>query len=284
VRTLALIIGNSHLHWAWFHRDELQASWHTRHLTKVLVDQWIAADLDLCRLDEIAAPIGPDFWLGSDEDRLVAGSIGAEVPDQLLIASVVPVQTSLWLRFPRSRLLTLADIPLVNLYPTLGIDRALAAFGSGETLGYPTLVVDCGTALTFTGIDPDRRLVGGAILPGFGLQLRSLTQQTAALPALSPYQWMHRTSPHLPQRWAQDTETAIASGVLYTLIAGIQAFGQDWLLLYPQSTIALTGGDSATLWAALKKLVPEIGDRSQCLPDVGFAGVAAFLRNQAIEA
>lgn len=44
------------------------------------------------------------------------------------------------------------------------------------------LVIDAGTALTFTAADADQRLVGGAILPGLGLQRSSLAQKTATLP------------------------------------------------------------------------------------------------------
>jgi Type III pantothenate kinase len=34
-------------------------------------------------------------------------------------------------------------------YPTLGTDRALALRGAGKQWGYPVMVVDCGTAMTF---------------------------------------------------------------------------------------------------------------------------------------
>ena len=68
----------------------------------------------------------------------------------------------------------LEDIPLEGLYPSLGVDRALALWGAGATWGFPCLVIDGGTALTLTGGNGDGFLVGGAILPGLRLQLQSL--------------------------------------------------------------------------------------------------------------
>lgn len=45
------------------------------------------------------------------------------------------------------------------------------------------MVVDCGSALTFTAGDSQGKLGGGAILPGVRLQLAVLGTRTAQLPA-----------------------------------------------------------------------------------------------------
>lgn len=49
--------------------------------------------------------------------------------------------------------------------------------------GWPVLVVDCGSALTFTAADARGTLAGGAILPGVRLQLAVLGTRTAQLPS-----------------------------------------------------------------------------------------------------
>lgn len=49
--------------------------------------------------------------------------------------------------------------------------------------GWPVLVVDCGSALTFTAADAGGKLAGGAILPGVRLQLAVLGTRTAQLPS-----------------------------------------------------------------------------------------------------
>lgn len=49
--------------------------------------------------------------------------------------------------------------------------------------GWPVMVVDCGSALTFTAGNRHGRLAGGAILPGVRLQLAALGTRTAQLPS-----------------------------------------------------------------------------------------------------
>lgn len=65
----------------------------------------------------------------------------------------------------------------------LGTDRWAALIGA-RTLepNDPVLVVVCGTATTIDLLSPEGRFMGGNILPGMGLMLRSLHTNTAALP------------------------------------------------------------------------------------------------------
>jgi type III pantothenate kinase len=190
----------------------------------------------------------------------------------LYLASVVPEQTKLFLDYPDLNLIQLTDIPVKNLYPTLGIDRALAVLGSGETYGFPSLVIDGGTALTLTGVNQNQELSGGAILPGLGLQFQSLAIKTAALPRLNLPQ-------SLPTRWAMNTEDAIASGIIYTLLTGIMGFIEDWLKQHPESNIILTGGDGERLLSYLNEIYPDIANYSKFDPNLIFWGMRS-LKNQ----
>jgi type III pantothenate kinase len=235
---LALMIGNSRLHWAWFVGATLQEAWDTDHLPAAAVEQLTQRWASGIMPEEIFPPI-----LVSQQSN-----IPSQLP--LYLASVVPAQTTLWQSYPVIELITLDHLPLSGLYPTMGIDRALALLGAGETFGYPMLVIDAGTAMTFTGADAHRRLIGGAILPGLGLQLQSLARRTAALPAI-------QLPPQLPPRWAVQTPAAIESGIVYTVLAGIQDFIQDWRHQFPDSQIALTGGDAILLLTYLQAQFPE---------------------------
>ncbi len=138
------------------------------------------------------------------------------------------------------RILTLAGIPMTGLYSTLGLDRALALWAAGSYYGWPTLVIDGGTALTISGADGHHQFIGGAIWPGLGLQAQSLHYGTAALPQI---EW----TGSLPPRWSCTTPEAIRSGILYTVLAGLRDFMNDWILHYPTSSIVFTGGDGAIL-------------------------------------
>ena len=75
---------------------------------------------------------------------------------------------------------------VVNLYRNpaqLGSDRWAALIGARELLGAkPALVVVCGTATTIDFLTAASQFKGGVILPGVGLMLRSLHENTATLP------------------------------------------------------------------------------------------------------
>ncbi|HEY9668712.1 MAG TPA: pantothenate kinase [Coleofasciculaceae cyanobacterium] len=235
---LALMMGNSRLHWAWFVGNTLQQAWDINHLPAARVEQLIQRWALGVLPEEILPPL------------LVSQALDTSRQLPLYLASVTPDRAKLWQAYPATKIITLEQLPLLGLYPTLGIDRALAVFGAGETLGYPVLVIDAGTALTFTGADTHRQLIGGAILPGLKLQLQSLAKNTAALPEI-------QLPTQLPRRWALHTSGAIESGVIYTVLAGIRDFVKDWQAQFPKSPIALTGGDAHVLFAYLQTQVPQ---------------------------
>jgi type III pantothenate kinase len=168
-------------------------------------------------------------------------------------------------------------VPLKGLYPTLGIDRALAALGAGETFGYPLLLIDAGTALTFTGINANRQLVGGAILPGLRLQWQALHQGTAAL---ADFRADFQADLKSVNRWATNTEEAIASGILHSTLAGIRDFYLDWQRQFPETTLVITGGDGKVLYLSLHS-----DERQQYVlkslkhsPDAIFRGMSAVCK------
>ncbi|MCY7333061.1 MAG: type III pantothenate kinase [Pseudanabaena sp. CAN_BIN31] len=162
--------------------------------------------------------------------------------ERIAIASVVPHIVTYWHSLTQTQIITTPDVPLQGLYATLGVDRALAAFGAGEIYGYPVLVIDAGTALTLTGIDANKSLVGGAIVAGLRSQFACLHQNTAALPDLP-------IPETLPTRWANDTVSAIQGGVAHLLLAGLQSYINDWRSQFPDSQVILTGGDGDRLRA-----------------------------------
>jgi type III pantothenate kinase len=251
---LALMIGNSRLHWAWFVGATLKEAWDTNHLpakaVEQLTQQWASGVMPKEILPRV----------------LVARESYTASPLPLYLASVVPTQATLWQAYPATEVITLERMPLLGLYPTLGIDRALAVLGAGETLGYPVLVIDAGTALTFTGADAHQQLIGGAILPGLGLQLQSLARNTAALPEI-------QLPTQLPPRWAAQTSAAIESGVIYTVLAGIRDFIEDWQSQFPDSQIAITGGDSHLLLTYLQSQFPKTARQIIVEPHLIFWGM-----------
>ena len=271
--TIALAIGNSRLHWGLFSGETLQETWDTQHLNVDAIRHLSKDEKTEFLVQSAIAPIEKKY-----AQKLLSLSTNPELAEHhaqqfvilpLVLASVVPDQTALWQNYPDVRIITLDQLPIKGLYPTLGIDRALTLLGAGTQLGWPVLVIDAGTALTFTGADVNRRLVGGAILPGLGLQLWSLGEKTAGLPIITlPY--------NLPQRWVADTETAIQSGVVYGVVAAVKDFIEDWLRLFPNSKIAVTGGDRALLLKYLASAFPDTSAAIIETPEAIFWGISRF--------
>lgn len=249
---LALMIGNSRLHWAYFAGDRLQQTWDSPHRHH---------PLELAQIPLTALPAN----LATDLDPQST---------LLAIASVVPQQTGYWQSYPFAQILTLSQIPLTGLYPSLGIDRALGVLGLGAIAHYPCLVIDGGTALTLTGVDGDRQLIGGAIFPGINLQRQSLAQGTASLPQVD------FAEDRLPPRWAKDTASAIASGILYSTLAGVRDFIQDWQAQFPQSAIAFTGGDGFLLYQGLQGQYPELIPMVSHEPHLIALGIRTLVRGK----
>lgn len=255
---LALAIGNSRLHWAWFDNEELCCSWDTPYLTAAFI-QLIA--------DGVWDDLPPEMLLPKQTLKEFAH------PIPLYLVSVVPSQTELWQIYPNIQIITLDGVPLKNIYPTLGSDRALALWGAKEIWGLPVLVIDAGTALTFTGSDANFGLVGGAILPGLSLQFQALSQKTANLFTVELPQ-------QLPPRFARNTTSAIQSGIIYASIAGIKNFIDAWWQMYPHSQVILTGGDRISLFNYLNSQFPMVAKRVNCDRNLIFFGMQAYRKQQ----
>lgn len=227
---IALAIGNSRLHWALMEGDRIRQTWHTAHPP---ADKLTPSPQDWNQWRSHSPAFSHPCFAQTTTYPL------------LCLASVVPSQTQLWQSYPHCLTLTSSDVPLQNIYPSFGLDRAITLWGAGMTYGWPTLIIDAGTALTFTGADATATLIGGSILPGVRLQLRSLQSNTAALPLVE-------LPPNLPPRWATDTASAIQSGIIFGIKAAITEAIKAWLSLYPESQVVLTGGDSDTLYRYLQ--------------------------------
>lgn len=142
---------------------------------------------------------------------------------------------------PAARI-TVAQIPLAAAPAWLGVDRALAGWQAWQRSAGPVLVADAGTALSLTWIDGQGRFAGGRLLAGAALQLQSLHSGTQALPLLplSGLDW-----PADP--WPQQTQAAMAVGVLDGLAGALQRAAAGLVRQEPGVRLWLTGGDGERL-------------------------------------
>jgi len=78
-------------------------------------------------------------------------------------------------------------VPIKNCYKNpkqVGQDRLVGAYGAMKIYGFPLIVVDLGTAITFDAISAKGDYLGGAIVPGIRLSAESLFLKTALLPKI----------------------------------------------------------------------------------------------------
>ena len=112
---------------------------------------------------------------------------------RVVVSSVVPAKNSaisraagrkasvLWLNWK-------LDLGVGIDYPnpeSIGADRLANAAAVAELYGFPAVVVDFGTAVTFDIVSKHRTYVGGVIAPGLEAMTNFLYQRTALLPKIS---------------------------------------------------------------------------------------------------
>ena len=111
---------------------------------------------------------------------------------RIVVCSVVPAKNAtikksagatkiLWLG-PGIQLGVKIDYPNPKL---IGADRLANAAAVARLYGYPAIVVDFGTAVTFDIISARGAYIGGVIAPGLEAMTNFLYQRTALLPRLS---------------------------------------------------------------------------------------------------
>lgn len=118
---------------------------------------------------------------------------------------------------------------------TLGLDRIAAVAGAyASTAGSWTLVVDCGTAITYDILSPDGIFLGGNIAPGIFMRLEALNKFTARLPLVEP-EGEYRL-------WGNDTESALRAGAVNGVIAELRYYRNCLPVSDPE--VVITGGSA----------------------------------------
>ena len=120
----------------------------------------------------------------------------------------------------------------------LGTDRWAALIGARAlNPEAPVLVVVCGTATTIDLLSPEGVFLGGNILPGMGLMLRSLHTNTAALPDADGEYLNHPTQ----------TVDAITSGCQHAQAGTIERLFRRHRAEYGDLTCVISGGAGKTV-------------------------------------
>jgi type III pantothenate kinase len=137
------------------------------------------------------------------------------------------------------RLVVRESIELINKCcppDTVGIDRLLNALAARHLFPIDdVVVVDFGTAMSFSAVSGIGEFLGGAIAPGLGMSARALHDQTAALPEVAPEQ--------VDFGIGTDTVSAIRSGLQWGGAGALDRILDSLLKELPDAIILGTGGD-----------------------------------------
>lgn len=235
---LAVDVGNTHTRLGLFSAGELVGTW------ELTTHERLTADEARMQLSQVAA------------------LMGATLPDEAMLACVVPVLTDVWRRalaaFCPGRVYVVgpglkSGVRMRYDDPSeVGADRIADVVAARTGYGAPAVVVDLGTTTNFEVIDATGAFMGGIIAPGVALGARSLAAAAARLPMVelrAPASVIGR-----------NTRAAMQSGVVLGEVARIDGlldaiFGE----LGEQAPVVITG-DGAEAMAALLRHEVTVDD------------------------
>jgi len=165
--------------------------------------------------------------------------------DHVIVSSVVPLVDS---SLAASMTAIFGKPPLFIDYRThtgmkiktdqpeeLGADLIAGAVGALHFFSPPAIVLDSGTAITFAVVDRDSQYLGGAILPGVEISIKSLATNAAKL---------NRINFSVPVSIVgRNTEDCIRAGLYYNYLGGLNFMIKEYKALLGEETrVIVTGG------------------------------------------
>ncbi len=211
---------------------------------------------------------------------LSAGKIRTTHIDDIVLSSVVPSLVRPFTEMldtflNHAKLLTVEPgiyhkLPIKILNPyEIGTDLVANAISAFQDFGALTMIIDFGTALTFTTIGKNAEIRGVAIAPGLRTAVEALAGKTAQLPQI------HLTPP--PSVLGENTIHAIQSGVVFGftgLVDSIIERTQEELT--EKISVVATGG----LSAVIAPLTKNVRTTDQMLTLKGLYHIHAFVSNK----
>lgn len=224
---LALDIGNTNVTLGVFDNELLFTS-------RLATDKRRTADQYAIELRDVLSLYGVDV---KDIDGAVIATVVASVGQALKVAistlfGIVPICVG-----PGTK--TGLNIKIDNP-AQMGADLVTAAVAAVSRYTLPSLVIDFGTATTFSAVDRNGNMIGGAIAAGINLTLSALATNTDAL---------HTVSIEPPKSViGANTEDCIRSGLLYGTAAMVDGMITNFKeKLGDDLSVIATGGLSGVI-------------------------------------
>jgi type III pantothenate kinase len=114
-------------------------------------------------------------------------------------------------------------------------------------------VIDAGTCIKCDFIDQEGSFQGGSISPGVKMRLEALNHYTAKLPLIE--------KKNIDFIVGKTTEESILNGVMNGALFEIEGFIENYIKIFPQLNVILTGGDLGSFESKIKQhifVVPNL--------------------------
>ena len=117
----------------------------------------------------------------------------------------------------------------------LGADLLAGAVGALHFFSPPVIIIDSGTAITFAVVNRDSEYLGGAILPGVEISIKTLATNAAKL---------NRINFSVPETIVgRNTEDCIRAGLYYNYLGGLNFMIKEYKkVLGREARVIVTGG------------------------------------------
>lgn len=177
----------------------------------------------------------------------------------VIVSSVVPALTVTIEALARAYLhrdpvivSTEIDTGLKILYTTpreLGVDRLVNAAVAYARYRRPLIIVDCGTATTFSAVSEAGEYLGGVIAPGLHIAAEALASRTAQLPTVEL----------VPPKAVigRDTASSIQAGLVFGHAGMVDEIVRRMQVEMGQSTLVLATGGLAGVIAPESRMIQK---------------------------
>jgi type III pantothenate kinase len=222
---LAIDIGNTNIKIGIFDGDELRATWNIATGIHRTADEYGGVLLNLMERKKVSSSKITGIALCSVVPPLVPAFVELcrKYLDCEPLVVEAGVKTGMRIRLDNPR--------------EVGSDRVVDAVAAQHLYGKPLIIVDLGTATTFSVVSQEGDYLGGAIAPGIVIATEALYTRTAALPRI------RLSRPE--QAIGRSTVAAMQSGIIFGhvgLIEGmIRRIEQE---LGSKAKVIATGGQA----------------------------------------
>jgi len=247
---LLVDIGNARIKWAL--QDE---------------DSWTDGEAQLHKgraFKDIARPIWKDL---AQPERVIVSNVAGREYEK----SVQTWVKRRWKVIPEFLRAQASLCGVSNAYQVperLGADRWANLIAAHAYYTGPAIIIDCGTAITIDALDASGRHLGGLIVPGMDLMSAALVGNAAGIELNEP-------GSQSVSLLGGSTESAVAGGVLYTVVALVDRVCQDLRAELGHATnMILTGGDAG-------RILPLLDNRPRHDANLVLKGLSAFAEETA---